>query len=106
MYNGSLVRIAELEIEPQHLETYISLLREEIEASVTLEPGVLALNAVSLKHNPTSIRLLEVYASEEAYQAHLQSSHFLKYKTATDGMVKSLKLVAAEPLLLRSKSHI
>jgi quinol monooxygenase YgiN len=98
-----LVRIAELEIEPDHLDAYCALLREEIEASVALEPGVLALNAVSLNSSPTSIRLLEVYADEQAYQAHLLSPHFLKYKSGTAGMVKSLRLVETEPLLLRSK---
>ncbi len=98
-----LVRIAELEIDPDHLETYSALLREEIEASVALEPGVLALNAVCLKNSPTSIRLLEIYADEKAYQTHLLSPHFLKYKTGTANMVKSLRLVETEPLLLRSK---
>jgi quinol monooxygenase YgiN len=104
MQNSPIVRIAELEIHPDHLDTYCALLREEIEASVALEPGVLALNAVSLKNNPTSIRLLEIYADEEAYHSHLQSPHFLKYKTQTAKMVMSLRLVETEPLLLRSKA--
>ena len=99
-----ITRIAELEIWPEHFEVYCALLREEIEASVALEPGVLALNAVTLKNSPSSIRLLEVYASEEAYQSHLTSLHFLKYKMGTAHMVKSLKLVETVPLLLRSKS--
>jgi quinol monooxygenase YgiN len=104
MTNSPIVRIAELEIDPDHLDAYSTLLREEIEASVALEPGVLALNAVSLKNSPTSIRLLEIYASEKAYLTHLQSPHFLKYKTQTAKMVTSLRLVETEPLLLRSKA--
>jgi quinol monooxygenase YgiN len=104
MTNSPIVRIAELEIHPDHLDAYCALLREEIEASVALEPGVLALNAVSLKNNPTSIRLLEIYANERAYQSHLRSPHFLKYKTQSAKMVMSLRLVETEPLLLRSKA--
>ena len=51
------------------------------------------------KENPAHITLLEVYADEDAYKAHLQSPHFLKYKTGTKEMVKSLELVRMVPLL-------
>lgn len=98
-----LVRIAELEIDANHLVAYKIALREEIEASIRIEPGVLSLYAVSIKDQPNQIRLFEVYASTAAYQAHLQSKHFLKYKTGTAGMVKSLKLIETEPFLLGAK---
>ena len=98
-----LVRIAELEIDPGQLEAYKSALREEIEASIRMEPGVLTLYAVAVKDEPNQIRLFEVYAGTAAYQAHLQSAHFLKYKTQTVHMVKSLKLIETEPVLLGSK---
>ena len=35
-----VIRIAELEIDPVHLDRYKALLAEEIEASVVAEPGV------------------------------------------------------------------
>ena len=98
-----LVRIAELEIDPAHLDAYKDALREEIGASIRLEPGVLTLYAVAVKDHPNQIRLFETYASPAAYQAHLQSAHFKKYKSGTAGMVKSLKLIETEPVLLGSK---
>ena len=98
-----LVRLAELEIDPAQLEAYQSALREEIEASIQLEPGVLTLYAVTVKDHPNQVRLFEMYASPAAYQAHLQSPHFKKYKAATAHMVKSLRLIETEPLLLKSK---
>jgi quinol monooxygenase YgiN len=98
-----LVRIAELEIDPAQLEAYKTALREEIEASIRIEPGVLTLYAVALKDQPNQIRLFEVYAGTAAYQAHLQSSHFLKYKMQTAHMVRSLKLTETEPFLLGAK---
>lgn len=45
------------------------------------------------KENPTQIRLLEIYADKAAYEAHLETPHFQKYKTATMHMVKSLVLI-------------
>ncbi|MGC4072273.1 MAG: antibiotic biosynthesis monooxygenase [Nibricoccus sp.] len=98
-----MVRIAELEIDPAQLEAFKVLLTEEQEASVRLEPGVLMLHSVALAESPTSIRLLEVYADRRAYEAHLASAHFIKYKTSTAQMVKSLRLVETKPILLCAK---
>jgi quinol monooxygenase YgiN len=95
--------MAELEIDPGTLEAYRALLTEEIEASVALEDGVLSLNAVSIKDRPNVIRILEVYVDKEAYEAHLRTPHFLKYKNETAGMVTSLTLVDVEPIVMRSK---
>jgi len=94
-----MVRLAKLVIDFAQLEKYKAALKEEIEASFRLEPGVLTLYAVSEKGNPTHITILEIYASEQAYKAHVQKPHFLKYKTITKEMVKSLELVETIPLL-------
>lgn len=61
------VRIAELEIEPTQLERYKIALKEEIETSIRVEPGVLSLNAVSIKGHPTQIRIFETYADMTSY---------------------------------------
>ena len=95
-----LVRLAELEIDATRLAEYNAALRQEIETSIRLEPGVLNLYAVALKQNPALIRILEVYADETAYKAHLETAHFKKYKAATQGMVKQLRLIETTPILL------
>jgi quinol monooxygenase YgiN len=94
-----VVRLAKLVIDPAQLENYKAILKEGIEAAVRLEPGVLTLYAVSEKENPTHITILEIYANTEAYKSHIQTPHFLKYKTSTKDMVKSLELVDTVPLL-------
>ena len=99
-----IVRIAELEIDPAKLDAYKLALKEEIETSIRVEPGVLTLYAVSLKEHPEQIRLFETYRDAAAYQSHLQSSHFKTYKSKTAQMVKSLRLVETEPILLGTKS--
>ena len=99
----SLVRIAEIEIDPRQLEAYKAALREEIETSIRLEPGVVTLYAVSLKDQPAQIRIFETYADRNAYQSHLKTPHFLRYKSATEHMIKSLKLVETDPIYLGAK---
>lgn len=94
-----MVRIAKIVVDPVQLEAYKEAAKEEIEASVRLEPGVLTLYAVAEKDNPTHITILEIYADTNAYKAHIQTSHFLKYKTGTKDMVKSLELIEVDPLV-------
>jgi quinol monooxygenase YgiN len=101
--DNRIVRLAELEIYPDQLNAYKAALKEEIEASIRTEPGVLTLYAVSVKAHPEQIRLFEAYRDAASYQAHLQSPHFKKYKEQTQQMVKSLTLLDTDPILLGSK---
>jgi quinol monooxygenase YgiN len=98
-----LVRIAELEIDPIRLIEYKQALSEEIATSIHDEPGVLTLYAVSVKDQPNQVRIFETYRDQSAYESHLQSPHFKKYKETTHGMVKSLKLIETEPIMLAGK---
>jgi quinol monooxygenase YgiN len=88
-----MVRISEIEVHAQHLEAYKAILKEEAEASVRLEPGVIAIFPLVRRDSDTEFRILEMYADRQAYEAHLKTPHFLKYKSTTLHMVKSLKLV-------------
>jgi len=100
---NQMVRLAKLVIDSSQLENYNALLKEEIEASVRVEPGVLTLYAVAEKNNPTHITILEIYADTVAYKSHLLTPHFIKYKNGTKDMVKSLELVETVPLVPRMK---
>ena len=99
------VRVAEIEIDPAHLEAYTAAVKEQIEAAIGLEAGVLALYSVADKDNPAHVFVFEMYADIDAYKAHLETAHFKKYKVATQDMVKSLKLRETIPILLGSKSR-
>ena len=96
---NQMVRLAKLVIDSVQLESYKTILKEEIETSVRVEPGVITLYAMSEKNNPTHITILEIYADTAAYKAHLQTPHFIKYKTGTKDMVRSLELVETVPIV-------
>ena len=85
-----MIRISEIEIHPDYLKEYKAILKEEAGASVRLEPGVVVIFPSFQRDNPAQIRILEIYASREAYEAHLKTPQFQKYKTETSRMVKSL----------------
>jgi quinol monooxygenase YgiN len=103
---GPIVRIAELEIDPNQIAAYHALLVEEVEASVRIEPGVLFFYALAIKGSPDQVRVIEAYADHAAYEAHLTTPHFLKYKTHAAGMVRSLRLLETEPINLQAKGRI
>src|SRR5688572_4487912 len=98
-----VVRIAELEIEPAQLEAYTAAVKEEMETSVRVESGVLAIYAVAEKENPSKLRFFEMYADEAAYRAHIASPHFRKYFETTKAMITSRRLIDAVPVQLSAK---
>lgn len=57
-------------------------------ASLRTEPGVITMYAMIDKSNPCLITIVETYANEEAYQQHIQTPHFQKYKKQTLHMIK------------------
>ncbi|SNR41651.1 Uncharacterized conserved protein YurZ, alkylhydroperoxidase/carboxymuconolactone decarboxylase family [Flavobacterium sp. ov086] len=88
-----MVRISEIEIIPEYLDEYKTILDKESSESVKLEEGVIAIYPMFQKENPIQIRIVEIYANQKAYKSHLQTPHFQHYKTTTLKMVKTLKLV-------------
>ena len=98
-YGERIVRLAEIEVVPEYLEEYLTYAKEVGVTSVKVEPGVLTLFSMQTKEDPCKIYILEIYADKEAYQSHLQTAHFKKYKEGTAQMVKSLKLIDTKPMV-------
>ena len=96
--NTMLYRLAEVEVHHQYLKDYLAAAAEIQQRSLTEEPGVVCLFPMQVNDDSTQIRILEIYASQQAYQHHIQTEHFQKYKQGTFHMVKSLKLQDLEPL--------
>lgn len=93
-----IVRLSKIEVYPQFLDEYMKYAVEVGEISLRTEPGVLTMYAVSEKENPCMVTILETYASREAYEKHIASEHFQKYKQGTLHMVKLLVLSDQMPL--------
>ena len=98
MAADGIVRLSKIEIYPQYLDAYMKYAAEVGEVSLRTEPGVLTMYAVSEKENPCRVTILETYASRGAYEKHIASEHFQRYKQGTLHMVKSLVLSDQTPL--------
>jgi quinol monooxygenase YgiN len=97
------VRIAELEINPEHLDGYKAAVKEEIQTSLSVEPGVVAIYCVAEADKPSSLRFFEVYVDETAYKAHIGSPHFRKYADTTRHMIRSRRLIDTVPVVLGTR---
>lgn len=93
------VRISRIVVDPTQLDEYNAFLKEEIEASMAQEDGVRVLYATAEKDRPNHITILEIYTNEEAYQSHILTPHFLKYKEGTMAMVEHIELIDTNPLI-------
>lgn len=100
---ATAIRMAYLRIKPERLEAFMALAREEMAASLRLEPGVTALYAVADKDDPARLTFFEMYADEQAYEAHRNTPHFQKYFHATKDMIEERILVQAVPAALYDK---
>jgi quinol monooxygenase YgiN len=88
-----MVRLAKIQVDPAQLNQYNTALKEQMTTAVRVEPGVLTYYAVADKSNAAHITILEIYADTAAYQLHITTPHFKKYKATVQHMVKSLELV-------------
>ena len=104
--NTMLYRLAEIEVHPQYLKDYLAAAAEIQKASLAEETGVVCLFPTQAKEDSTQIRILEIYASQEAYQHHIKTANFLKYKQGTLHMVKSLKLQDLQPLTPETVNNV
>ena len=95
---AGIVRLSKIEVYPQYLDEYMKYATEVGEISLRTESGVLTMYAVGEKENPCKVTILETYASHAAYEKHIASEHFQKYKQGTLHMVKSLVLSDQTPL--------
>lgn len=100
------MRIAKIIVDSAQLENYKTALKEGTAAAVNKEPGVLMLYAVYEKDNPTHVTVFEIYADKAAYELHIQTPHFKKYKSSVEHMVKSLELIDVVPIALEAKEKL
>lgn len=97
--NKQMVRLAVIEVDTTQIKRYNEFLKEEIEASIRLEPGVITLYGIAEKESPERVTLFETYADSSQYKSHLATPHFQKYKQGTLQMVTHLELIEVQPIL-------
>ena len=102
---NNMYRIAKIKVDVNQLEQYKRALKEQMNAAIKLEPGVLSYTVLADKKDASLITIMEVYANPEAYQSHILTPHFKKYKDTVKNMVLSLELIDTELIERVHKSN-
>ncbi len=95
-FKNNMYRIAKIKVDGNQLEQYKVALKEQMSTAIKVEPGVLSYTVVADKKDASLITIMEVYANLEAYQSHILTAHFKKYKDTVKDMVLSLELIDAD----------
>ena len=69
------VLIVEFDVKPDHVEKFRQLIETNARASVANEPGCLQFDVLQKADAPNQFVLYEVYASEDAFKAHMPLAH-------------------------------
>ena len=99
----SIVRLSRITVDPERLAEYLVLATECGRRSMAEEPGVLLMYSMQDKAHPEQITILEIYADSAAYERHIKTPHFQKYKQGTLAMVRKLELLDQTPLVPEMK---
>ena len=70
-------------IKPEHRDAFIAALLDDARGSVANEPGCVRFDVIADEEDPNRIHLYEVYRDRAAFDAHLQTPHFLRWRATT-----------------------
>ena len=97
--NKRIVRLSVVVVDPAQLDEYLKFATECGKTSMREESGVLMMYSMSDKRQPNRITILEIYADKAAYESHIKTPHFRKYKEGTLKMVQKLDLLDQTALI-------
>src|SRR3954451_22846443 len=84
---SAYVIVAELTVPPERLDAFIAHSLDDARDSVANEPGCRQFDVhVPADGSPTVV-LYEVYDDRAAFEAHLKTPHFAKWRDASQGWI-------------------
>lgn len=90
----SFAIIVRIRLAPGAAEAFRPLLEENARRSLGDEPGCRRFDVLSGLDGaaPEAVTLYEIYDDEAAFEAHLQTPHYARFKAATAALVETLDI--------------
>ena len=106
-FNGDMPRVqwAVVESTAGNMENILEMGARILAPTVAKEDGTYALYGAIEKNNPNVLRLLEIYASNEAYRIHSTSPAFQKYRAERLPILAGLKILPVNGIVLEQKNR-
>lgn len=100
------VRVVEVTVKREELAEFRRIVTAEMRQSMKVEPGVLAMYAVTRKQRPEQWIFFEIYADADAYASHRETPHFKEYLHLTGDMLVDKGHIAVENIALQSRGGL
>ena len=81
------VILAPIQIKPGCTDQFIEAIIADSTGSVNNEPGCRRFDVIRDAGDENRVWLYEVYNDEAAFQAHLETPHFIKFRDATADII-------------------
>ena len=85
---GRFVITVEFEIHDALMPQFMPLMLDNAEKSRTLEPGCDRFDVLGPANGGNRVFLYEIYKDRAAFEAHLNTPHFLEFAQNTKAMIK------------------
>lgn len=95
-----------VEVKPEFNQAFAEVVLPEMQQSLVVEEGVLAMYAASEKNEPNRWYFFEIYQSDEAYALHRQTPHFQQYLQQTQAMLQHKQSIDIVPSLLANQGNL
>jgi quinol monooxygenase YgiN len=92
------IRLIKIELESAAIGDFDRLGNTVRLPEIQKEPGVLVMYGAAEKDHRTRVSILEVYEDLAGYKNHIETPHYLQYKEAGKGLVKSLRFIDVDPI--------
>lgn len=104
-FNGDMPRVqwAVVESTAGNMENILEMGARILAPTTAKEDGTYALYGAIEKENPNLLRLLEIYASDEAYRIHSTSPAFQQYRAERLPILAGLKILPVNGIVLEQK---
>ncbi len=89
--------VVTIDIKPGLKEQFVSAMLDDARGSVANEPGCVRFDIIQDEQNPNRIYLYEVYTDRAAFDAHMQTPHFIAWRDRVQDWFASPAVVGAGP---------
>ncbi|WP_285961005.1 putative quinol monooxygenase [Pseudomonas tohonis] len=90
------------QLKPGSLDAFMDAMRVNAAASVRDEPGCLVFDVVRDRSDPDLVWLYEVYTDEAAFDAHMDTPHFLASRPLVNPLIVQQDVIEADVLALNA----
>ena len=100
-----LVHWAVLQAKPGTMSDMMGMAARNVAPLAATETGTYALYGSLDKQNPNVMRLLEIYEDEAAYEIHVGTDGFHKYREERKPILEKLVILPVDPIVLEQKTE-